>query len=202
MFDLSFVQILTRAIAAALVLALMGFSLAGFARLLGDKGAVHDGKLTINPLVHVDAFGLLAAIAGRVGWVRPIAISPNAGRLGKATPVVVAVLTMAAILVFGRLILLALPWVAASWPTSSAAFVDATIRMTADVAAWTVAINIIPVPPLLGGYLLLTIAPDIHGWLVKRHLYISIGLAVLIVLTYRSFPATPFGDLARFLGAR
>ena len=202
MFDLSFLQLLTRAIATIVVLALMGFCVAGFARLLGDRGPAYDGKLTLNPFVHMDIFGLFAGTVGRVGWVRPIAIDPAKGRIGRATPVVVALLSMAAVFFFGRLVLLALPWVATSWPTSSAAFTDATIRMMADVAAWTLAINIIPVPPLLGGYLLFTLAPGAHQWLVKRHLYVSIALTVVIVLTYPSLPATPFGDLARFLGAR
>ena len=202
MFDLSFLQLLSRAIATILVLALMGLCFAGFARLLGDRGPGHDGKLTINPFVHVDVFALLSGMVGRVGWIRPIAIDATAGRLGRATPVAVALLTMAAIFLFGRLVLLALPWVATSWPTSSAAFTDATIRVMADVAAWTLAINIIPIPPFLGGYLLLALAPNAHQWMVKRHLYVSIALAVIVVLTYRSLPATFFGDLARIFGAR
>ncbi|WP_338609839.1 hypothetical protein V6617_06505 [Pelagibacterium nitratireducens] len=202
MFDLSFIQLVMRAIGTVVVVTLMGFSVAGFARLLGDKGTAYDGKLTLNPFVHVDIFGLFGGTIGRGGWTRPIAIDPAAGRMGRATPVIVALLTMAAIFLFGRLVLLALPWVAAYWPASSAAFVDATIRMTADIAAWTLAINIIPIPPLLGGYLLLSLAPDAHGWLVRRHLYVSIVLAVLVVLAYQSLPATPFGELARLLGAR
>lgn len=202
MFDLSFLQLLTRAIATIVVLALMGFCVAGFARLLGDRGPAYDGKLTLNPFVHMDIFGLLAGTVGRVGWVRPIAIDSAKGRIGRATPVVVALLSMAAVFFFGRLVLLALPWVATSWPSSSAAFTDATIRMMADVAAWTLAINIIPIPPLLGGYLLFALAPGAHQLLVKRHLYVSIALTVVIVLIYPSLPATPFGDLARFLGAR
>lgn len=202
MFDLSFQQLVMRAIATVVVVTFMGFSVAGFARLLGDKGTVYDGKLTLNPFVHIDIFGLLGGTVGRAGWTRPIEIDPAAGRMGRATPVIVAVLTMAAIFLLGNLVLLALPWVATNWPASSAAFVDATIRMTADVAAWTLALNIIPIPPLLGGYLLASLAPDAHGWLVKRHLYISIVLAVLVILTYRSLPATPFGELARLLGAR
>ncbi|AEQ52080.1 hypothetical protein [Pelagibacterium halotolerans] len=202
MFDLSFLQLLTRAIATIVVLTLMGFSVAGFARLLGDRGPAYDGKLTLNPFVHVDIFGLLSGMVARTGWIRPVAVDPAGGRLGRATPVVVALLTMAAIFLFGRLVLLALPWVATSWPTSSAAFTDATIRMMADVAGWTLALNIIPIPPFLGGYLLLALAPGAYQWLVRRHLYVSIVLTVLAVLTYRSLPATFFGDLARLLGAR
>lgn len=202
MFDLSFLQILSRAIAIVVVLTVMGFSVAGFARLLGDKGTAYDGKQTLNPLVHIDIFALIAGVAGRVGWIRPIAIDPGKTRGGRAGPVLVAIAAMAVVFVFGRIVLLVLPWVATSWPASSAAFVGATIRDIADTAAWTLAVNVIPVPPLLGGYLLQALAPAAHAWLVKRHLWVSIGLLVIVVLTYRSLPGTVLGDLADILVAR
>ncbi|MAN75802.1 hypothetical protein OF122_07380 [Pelagibacterium flavum] len=200
MFDLSFLQILTRAIAAIIVMTFMGFCATGFARVLGDRGVVYDGKLTLNPFVHCDLFGLLAGIVGRVCWVRPIAIDPVENRMGRATPVVVALLTFAALFVFSRVVLLSLPLVAVHWPISSAALADATIRMTSSMAVWTLVINLVPVPPLLGGYLLLSLTPRTHKWLAKRHLYVSIALAALIVATHRSLSETPFGALVNFLG--
>ena len=55
------------------------------------------------------------------------------------------------------------------------------MRTLADVAGWTLAANLIPLPPLLGGYLLQALAPKAHEWLVKRHFFISIALLVQIV---------------------
>lgn len=202
MFDLSFLQILARAIAIVVVLTVMGFALAGFARLLGDKGAGYDGKLTLNPFVHVDIFGLIAGVAGRVGWIRPIAIDPAHCRGGRAGPILAALAAMIVVFAFGRLVLLLLPWVATSWPAASAGFVDVTIRDVATTTAWTLAVNVIPVPPLLGGYLLQAVAPRAHAWLVRRHIWVSIALLVLVVLTYRSLPSTVLGDMADALGAR
>lgn len=202
MFDLSFLQILARAFATGIVLMVMGFSLAGAARLLGDRGVAYDGKLTLNPLVHIDIFAFLAGIAGRVGWVRHIPIDPEKCRGGRLGPVLAAIAAMIATLVFARLILYALPWVATSWPASSAGFVDSTIREIANITAWTLALNVIPVPPLLGGYLLQAVAPPAHAWLVRRQFFVSIALLVLVVLSYRSLPGTVFGDLAALLRVR
>ena len=202
MFDLSFLQILSRAIAIVIVLTVMGFSVAAFARLLGDKGAVYDAKLTPNPFAHIDIFAFAAGIIGRVGWIRPIAIDPAKCFGGRAGPVIVAIATLIVIFLLGRLSLLTLPWVAVSWPSSSAAFADSTIRTLADTAAWTLAANLLPLPPLLGGYLLQAISPKAHAWLVGRHLWVSLALLVLLVLTYRMLPSSALGDLARIFGAR
>ena len=80
MFDLSFLQLLTRAIATIVVLALMGFCVAGFARLLGDRGPAYDGKLTLNPFVHMDIFGLLPERSGAWDGCGPSqSIRPRAG---------------------------------------------------------------------------------------------------------------------------
>ena len=202
MFDLSFLQIVSRAIATIVVLAVMGFAVAGFARLLGDKGAGYDGKLTLNPLTHIDIVGLAAGIVARTGWIRPIAIDPAQCRGGRAGPVLAALAAMVAVWVFGRAVMLALPWIATSWPASSAAYAGATVREIANTVAWTLAINTIPVPPLLGGYLLQALAPGAHAWLVKRHLWVSLVLLVLIVLLYRSLPGTVLGNWAGVLGTR
>ena len=109
MFDLSFLQILARAIAMVVVLTVMGFALAGFARLLGDKGTAYDGKLTLNPFVHVDVFALVAGVAGRIGWIRPIAIDPTHCLGGRIGPILAAIATMIVVFAFGRLGLSLLP---------------------------------------------------------------------------------------------
>ncbi|WMT89041.1 hypothetical protein [Pelagibacterium sp. H642] len=202
MFDLSFLQIVSRAIAIVIVLTVMGFSVATFARLLGDKGAVYDAKLTPNPFAHIDIFAFAAGIIARIGWVRPIAIDPAKCFGGRTAPVIVAAATLIVVFLLGRLALMLLPWIAVSWPSSSAAFADSTMRTLADTAAWTLAANLIPLPPFLGGYLLQAVAPRAHSWLVQRHLWISLALLVVVVLTYRMISSTALGDLARLFGAR
>ncbi|HWJ87967.1 MAG TPA: hypothetical protein VNS12_07855 [Pelagibacterium sp.] len=202
MFDLSFLQIVSRAIGAIIVLSFMGFAVALTARALGDKGPVYDRKLTLNPFVHVDPLGFLASIPVRTGWIRPIQIDPASCKGGRVAPVIVGLVALLAVFALGRILPLALPWVATSWPTSSAAFVDATIRMTADIAAWTIALNLLPFPPLIGGYLLQAVAPSAHAWMVKRHFYISIALAAVLILAHRTPALSVLGDTARLLGAR
>jgi len=48
------------------------FSHALAAYLLGDPTAKEEGRLTLNPLAHVDLFGLIALIVIKFGWAKPV----------------------------------------------------------------------------------------------------------------------------------
>lgn len=42
----------------------------------GDPTAKHQGRLTLNPLAHLDPIGLLMLLIVRFGWARPVPINP------------------------------------------------------------------------------------------------------------------------------
>lgn len=44
---------------------------------LGDDTAQRAGRLTMNPLAHLDPIGTLMMIFARVGWAKPVPINPN-----------------------------------------------------------------------------------------------------------------------------
>jgi len=52
------------------------FSHGFIAHLLGDKTAKADGRLTLNPLKHIDWFGALAMLIVGFGWAKPVMINP------------------------------------------------------------------------------------------------------------------------------
>lgn len=43
---------------------------------LGDPTPRHQGRLTLNPLAHIDPLGLLSLILVRFGWGKPVQIDP------------------------------------------------------------------------------------------------------------------------------
>lgn len=47
------------------------------ARNLGDDTAESQGRLTLNPLAHIDPLGALAMLVAGVGWGRPVPVNPN-----------------------------------------------------------------------------------------------------------------------------
>jgi Zn-dependent protease len=53
------------------------FCHAWVANRLGDPTPKQEGRLTLNPLVHIDLLGLLALILLKVGWAKPVQINPR-----------------------------------------------------------------------------------------------------------------------------
>ncbi|WP_139489234.1 site-2 protease family protein [Brevibacillus dissolubilis] len=43
---------------------------------LGDDTAKNQGRLTLNPIPHIDPFGLILILFGPFGWARPVPINP------------------------------------------------------------------------------------------------------------------------------
>ncbi|MFZ5763456.1 MAG: site-2 protease family protein [Thermodesulfobacteriota bacterium] len=44
---------------------------------LGDPTAERQGRLTLNPLKHLDLFGVLAFFIMKIGWARPVPVDPR-----------------------------------------------------------------------------------------------------------------------------
>jgi len=62
----------------ALIPALVGHEFAhGYsAYLMGDPTPKMQGRLTLNPLAHLDPFGTLMILFGPIGWAKPVLINP------------------------------------------------------------------------------------------------------------------------------
>ncbi len=53
------------------------FCHAHVASRLGDPTPKQEGRLTLNPFVHLDLIGFLALVFLRVGWAKPVQINPR-----------------------------------------------------------------------------------------------------------------------------
>lgn len=72
---------------AKLVILLVGFPLHEFAHayvayLLGDDTAARQGRLTLNPLAHLDPVGSILLLVSFIGWARPVPVNPWRLRFG------------------------------------------------------------------------------------------------------------------------
>ncbi|MFC1559739.1 site-2 protease family protein [Candidatus Margulisiibacteriota bacterium] len=53
------------------------FAHAKSADMLGDPTPRYAGRLTLNPIPHIDPIGLLMLMVVRIGWAKPVPINPN-----------------------------------------------------------------------------------------------------------------------------
>lgn len=65
------------ALATLITLSIHEFSHALCAYKLGDHTAKYNGRLTINPLKHLDPLGALCMVLFRFGWAKPVPIDPR-----------------------------------------------------------------------------------------------------------------------------
>jgi len=63
--------------AVLIALTIHEFSHALMAHILGDDTAKNQGRLTINPLAHLDPIGTLMFFLVRIGWAKPVPVNPN-----------------------------------------------------------------------------------------------------------------------------
>ena len=83
MIDFTLSQLVMRICAVLFVSTLQGVTIAAVALALGDAGPRHDGRVTINPLAHVDVIGGAVALIFAAGWGRWVAVDPRALRHGR-----------------------------------------------------------------------------------------------------------------------
>lgn len=148
MFNLTISTVLARAIAL-----LLGFSVheaahAWVAYRLGDDTAARQGRLTLNPLAHLDPLGAIMALVAMIGWARPVPVNPWRLRYGPR----VGGALVAAAGPFSNLLMAAL--VAIPWRLG---LFDGAPKLVLTVAWTFVALNValflfnlIPLAPLDG----------------------------------------------------
>lgn len=143
------------ALVMSLVLHEVGHAYA--AHLFGDDTAKRQGRLSLNPLRHLDPLGTLLLLLVGFGWARPVPIYPPAFRAYR--------LGLFAVSVAGILVNLAL-----------AAYVASSINLVLAV------FNLLPIPPLDGSKILQSLLPLAwHPWLWRLEQYA--WLSFLLILT-------------------
>lgn len=139
----------------------------GFAALaLGDHTAEEEGRLTLNPVRHIDPFGsvILPAMSYMLGgiilgWARPVPYNPHRLRNQKWGPALVGMAGPAAniflALVFGLLFRF-LPVSSGGGFLLNFAAVAGTIALLNLTLAF---FNLVPIPPLDGSKVLFAVLP-------------------------------------------
>jgi Zn-dependent protease len=80
MLNLSLASLVSRLLILAVALPVHEFAHAWTAEQLGDDTPRINGRLTLNPLAHLDVLGSLMLMLVGFGWARPVPVNPYAVR--------------------------------------------------------------------------------------------------------------------------
>ena len=178
------------------------FSHAAVASLQGDQTARSQGRLTLNPISHLDPLGSIALIVAGFGWGRPVPVTPSRLRSGRLGHVLVGLAGPAANFVVALIAAVALRIV---YPTAGTTFdVGFTVTLLYTLVAVNVVLgvfNLLPIPPLDGSTLLSIALPpsrqNIVAFLNQYGIFLLLGLLILApnLLTpiFRSITSALYG---------
>jgi len=78
MLDLDFSTLISRIVVLLTAFSFHEFAHAWTADYFGDDTPRYHGRLTLNPLAHLDPMGSLLLIIAGFGWAKPVPVNPNA----------------------------------------------------------------------------------------------------------------------------
>lgn len=171
---------------------------------LGDPTARNAGRLTLNPLSHLDPIGTIAFFFIKFGWAKPVPVNPAYFRDPRRDMLWVALAgpaTNLALAVLSALVLKAILFAINYVPPS--ALLEAILIPSLNMLVTSVWINLVlcifnflPIPPLDGGRILAGLLPE-----EMARTYASFeryGFVVILILAFTGVLSTIIFPVIRF----
>lgn len=147
---------------------------------LGDDTAYQQGRVTLNPLSHLDLFGSLMLLMAGFGWGKPTPVMLSKLRGGVFGPVIVALAGPAS-----NLFILSVCAILIRIPTFQSGTLALVVIGVAFVNALLFVFNLVPIPPLDGSKIIFPFLPKaLDGFVNFMNQYgpmILLGLVVLLL---------------------
>ncbi len=148
---------------------------------LGDPTARLNGRLTLNPLAHVDWIGLFLLLAAGVGWAKPVPVNPRNFRNPRLGMAITALAGPASNFLLAAVSLKAASLLLRLTPESTAAaYVLLFLCQMAILNVGLGLFNLIPIPPLDGSRAAALLLPESLCRRIARYERFLIGAVVLL----------------------
>lgn len=153
---------------------------------LGDPSPKVEGRLSLNPLKHLDPVGTLCLLFFRFGWAKPVQVNPNYYKDRKmgmmwtalAGPIMNFIISFLTILIVIIILKLFPNFIL----TDLGYYIYNVLLVTSFLSISLGVFNLIPIPPLDGSKILFAILPeDMYFAYMKYERY---GMILLVILLY------------------
>ena len=165
---------------------------------LGDRTAKDQGRLSLNPLRHIDWIGLVMLLLFHFGWAKPVQVDIRRFRHPKRDMAITAlagpasnfVLAIVFLFLYGLLYSICVGSALGSWVL---ALLNSTVYLSIALGLF----NLIPFPPLDGSKILLSFLPDrLYVRAMRLERYGMVILIVLVVVLNRLVDVSPIQTAA------
>ena len=198
-------QIITKILIIFLVLPIHECAHAWAAHKMGDETAAYSGRLTLNPLAHIDILGALCLLITGFGWAKPVPINPlkfKKQRFGIAITAAAGPLSNLAVSFIAMIIyriVLSLPGGSGYFLSSAGditgGFVILYILQFFILVNIGLAIfNLIPIPPLDGSKIISYFtSAKLDRWIYEHQLIVNAVFFAVIITGILSKPLNIIG---------
>lgn len=149
---------------------------------LGDPTPRMSGRLTLNPLAHLDPIGLLLLIIAGFGFARPVPINPYYYKNPRRDEALVGLAGPASNFLLAWLLAIIFFKILGLTPSIGGFFFE-LVQLSIWLNLALAVFNLIPVPPLDGSHILAAILPDEMAEALVRIGPFGLMIAVLLILT-------------------
>ena len=165
---------------------------------MGDDTPKIMGRLTLNPIAHLDPFGLIMLWLFKFGWAKPVPINPNNFKNWRKGTILVSLagpganimMALLAAIIYGLL---------AKFQLMSGN-VDTVLKFTYSYNIIFAVFNLIPLPPLDGSKVLMNLLPGRQAYMFEKiEPYAPFILLALVYLNVINVIITPFYNAVSFI---
>ena len=194
------VNLLARVFIIFCVLPFHEFAHALVAQKFGDNTARLKGRLTVNPLAHVDPFGALMIIVAGFGYAKPVPVNMNNFKRGKRKQQM-ALVALAGpvsnlIMAFISLFIFAAIYYKGNMNNSMLLYISLFFRYACSINISLAVFNLLPIPPLDGSKILSAVVPDKYYYkLMQYERYIIYAVFFLIFTNVLDMPISILTNL-------
>lgn len=173
------------------------FAHAWMATKLGDTTPRAQGRLTLNPVAHIDPVGIILLLFAHIGWGRPVEINPNNFTSNKsrgtcemlvalAGPIMNFIIAFVLIFVYYAL----LTYVSVTWEWFEVVLAIVYYAIIVNVGLGV--FNLIPIPPLDGSKVFRRFMPyKVNEWIDMNMQWIYIVFLILWVTNALAYIVSP-----------
>ncbi len=186
MFNINFQDLVIQIPVFLFALTIHEFSHGYVASLCGDQTARMQGRLTLNPLKHLDPIGTIAIFLIHFGWAKPVPVDPRNFRNPRRDMILVSLagpMSNLATMIVSLFALIILAALGKGVPSFLAQPLIAMFSWSIMINSILAIFNMIPIPPLDGSKVLMGLLPPAQARALSRLEGAGFILIMILVFT-------------------